>query len=133
MFCPSGTSDPAHGSTEVRGGEPTVTKHLLQPMPLSGEFTLSTSVPTYLGSWQVSTDQRPEVAKPVNAAINAAARTAAAAVATAADKRQQAATQATTQATKAFAKAMGNPISTNPISTKALPATQGSSPRRSPA
>ena len=133
MFCPSGTSDPAHGSTEVRGGEPTVTKHLLQPMPLSGEFTLSTSVPTYLGSWQVSTDQRPEVAKPVNAGINAAARTAAAAVATAADKRQQAATQATTQATKAFAKAMGNPISTNPISTKALPATQGSSPRRSPA
>ncbi|HEY8729116.1 MAG TPA: hypothetical protein VIL94_06000 [Acidothermaceae bacterium] len=110
-----------------------MTKHLLQPMPLSGEFTLSTSVPTYLGSWQVSTDQRPEVAKPVNAAINAAARTAAAAVATAADKRQQAATQATTQATKAFAKAMGNPISTNPISTKALPATQGSSPRRSPA
>jgi hypothetical protein len=110
--------------------------HLLQPMPLSGEFTLhasvpsfvptavfatvppTASVPTYLGSWQVSTDQRPAVAKPVNAEINAAARTAATAIAPAAAKRHPISTTT---------------ISTTTISTKALPATQGSSPRRSPA
>ena len=128
-----------------------MTKHPLQLMPSSGEFTLhasvtgfvptavfatvppTASVPTYLGSWQVSTDRQPAVAEPVNAGTNAAARTAATAVAPAADKRHQAMTQAATQATKAFAKAIGNTISTTTISTKALPATQGSSPRRSPA
>jgi hypothetical protein len=114
--------------------------HLLQPMPLTGEFIASASVrpaasvPTYLGSWQVGTPQlvataQPAVATQAIAGANAAARTAAMAVATAANKRHQAA--------KAFAKATGNTISANPISTtistKALPATQGSSPRRSPA
>ncbi len=115
-----------------------MTMHLLQPMPLTGDVTVpaivrpAASVPTYLGSWQASTPRfvataQPAVATPAIAGVNAAARTAAMAVATAANKRHQ--------ATKAFAKATGNSISTNPnstTSTKALPATQGTSPRRSP-